>query len=158
MHMTRTLYAKLNCRSNQTREPVEVSELKLLQSDEIHWLELLTCGTMKKALLPWVLPLPAFGGSRSARWSTSASKCMFCLFTLTPHVERNCLEANPKQTSSGPSSGRFRNPCSTNSITVYFSQNSRSLDQFSAAKLIQPVHLQHHLCKMSFQHITPRCY
>ena len=44
---------------------------------------------------------------------------------------------------------------STNWMTLYFSQDLQSADQFSEAKQTQPVHLQHHpACpSMSLQHV-----
>ena len=109
--------------------------------------------------LPCVLPLPAFGGSRSARWSTSASKCMFWLFALTPHVERETAFKRISQIKQvlDLRQGGAAAHGSTNSIILYFSQDLRSPDQFSASKQTQPVHLQHHpTChsNMSLQHVT----
>ena len=88
---------------------------------------------------------------------------MFWLFALTPHVERETAFKRISQIKQvlDLRQGGAAAHGSTNSIILYFSQDLRSPDQFSASKQTQPVHLQHHpTChsNMSLQHVTPTCH
>ena len=85
---------------------------------------------------------------------------MFWLFALTPHTLKRETAfkriSQIKQVLDLRQGGAAAHG-STNSIILYFSQDLRSPDQFSASKQTQPVHLQHHpTChsNMSLQHVT----
>ena len=102
--------AKLICGSDQAREPfLEVSKLELLQSDVIRSLALLLrYGTMNKAHTVTCFPSPAFGGSRSARWSTSASN-------FNHWVCQNCATRRCPQSNLWFQTSCFQSKCGTNS-------------------------------------------
>ena len=144
MHMMRALYAKLICGSDQTWEP----EL------------LLSYGTMNKA------HTATLRSSIARLWRFTLRSLID--FSLKMHVLVVRFDATRWKETAFKRISQIKQVLdlrqggaaahgSTNSIILYFSQDLRSPDQFSASKQTQPVHLQHHpTChsNMSLQHVT----